>query len=64
MKKDKNSIYIFSNIYDIFISEEKNLKFNEISIENINSENKIQDELSKFYEEDVHYLFLNLLKKI
>ena len=63
MEKDKNVIYTFSNIYDIFIPEEKNLKYKEIIVENINSENKVQDELSKFYEEDTHYLFFRFVEK-
>ena len=63
MKKDKNIIYIFSSIYDIFILEEKNLKYNEIVGENINSGNKLQDELSKFYEEDTYYLIFRFVEK-
>ena len=63
MKKDKNVIYTFSNIYDIFIPEDKDIKYNEIIVENINSESKVQDELSKFYEENIHYLIFRFVEK-
>ena len=63
MKKDKNVIYTFSNIYDIFMPEEKNLKYKEIIVENINSENKLQDEMSKFYEENSQYLIFRFVEK-
>ena len=63
MKKDKNVIYTFSNIYDIFIPEEKDIKYKEIIVENIYSENKVQEELSKFYEEDKQYLIFRFVEK-
>jgi len=63
MKKDKNVIYTFSNIYDIFIPEDKNLKYKEVIVENINSENKVQDEMSKFYEEKTQYLIFRFVEK-
>ena len=63
MKKDKNVIYTFSNIYDIYIPEEKNLKYKEVIVENINSENKVQDEMSKFYEENTQYLIFRFVEK-
>ena len=63
MKKDKNVIYTFSNIYDIFITEEKNIKYREIIVENINSENKLEEEMSKFYEENNQYLIFRFVEK-
>ena len=63
MKKDKNVIYTFSNIYDIFITEEKKIKYREIIVENINSENKLEEEMSKFYEDNNHYLIFRFVEK-
>ena len=63
MKKDKNVIYTFSNMYDIFIPEEINNKFKELIVENINSENTVQDEMSKFYEEKTQYLLFRFVER-
>ena len=59
MKKDKNVIYTFSNKYDI---EENNL-FKKIIVESINSENKVQDEMSKFYGGNMRYLIFQFEEK-
>ena len=63
MVKDKNVIYTFSSIYDIFITEEKKIKYREIIVENINSESKLEEEMSKFYEENNQYLIFRFVEK-
>ena len=62
MTKDKNIIYTFSNMLEI-LPEINNVKYKEIYVESITSENNIQTIMSKFYEEKEDILIFRFIEK-
>jgi len=62
-KKDKNVIYTFSGILELVIPEESNIKYREVIVDSIESENKVEEIISNLYEGKFDYLIFRFVEK-
>ena len=63
IKKNKNVIYTFSNVFQNVFQENNNFKYNEIDVEVILSENQVEEIIAKSYEENKEFLIIRFIEK-